>query len=66
MIIRNNFDNKRALPNNNDYQKIGKGSNNMNKDLDDKKKINPFFQIDENTDRENDEEEIRDKWDFFK
>lgn len=67
MIIRNNFDNKRALPTDNDnYKKIGKGSMNMDKKLEAKKNINPFFKIDENTDRENDEEEIRDKWDFFK
>lgn len=66
MIIRDNFDKKRALPNNNDYEKIGKGSMNMDKRLLEEKKVNPFWEIDNNKDRENDEEEIRDKWDFFK
>ena len=31
MIIKNNFDSKRALPINDDYKKIGKGSNNIDK-----------------------------------
>lgn len=66
MIIHNNFDNKRALPTNNDYQKIGKGFNNMNKDWNDKPIIKSFSEIDEDNDRENDEEEMHDKWGFFK
>lgn len=66
MIIKDNFDKKNALPTNNDYKKVGKGSMNVDKKLEVNKNINPFFQIDENTERENDEEEIRDKWDFFK
>ena len=65
MIIRNNFDNKRALPNNDDYQKVGKGYNNTKKE-NDKKNINPFFKIEEEDDKYEDDEEIRDKWDFFK
>lgn len=66
MIIRDNFDKKRALPNDNNYEKIGKGSMNIDKQLEEKKKVKFVWEIDENKDRENDEEEIRDKWDFFK
>ena len=66
MIIKNNFDSKRALPINDDYKKIGKGSNNIDKKIEEKDKINPFYKIENNTDRENDEDELRDKWDFFK
>lgn len=66
MIIRDNFDKKRALPNDNNYEKIGKGSMNVDKQLEEKKKVKYFWEIDENKNRENDEEEIRDKWDFFK
>ena len=66
MIIKNNFDSKRALPINDDYKKIGKGSNNIDKKIEEKDKINPFYKIENNTDRENDEDEVRDKWDFFK
>lgn len=65
MIIRNNFDSKRALPNDNNYEKVGKGSMNTDKKIEERK-VKPFWAIDNNTDRENDEEEIRDKWDFFK
>ena len=68
MIIKNNFDNKRALPNDNNYNKIGKGSNNIEKRLEDikNKNNNPFFKIDSDTLKDDDNEEIRDKWDFFK
>lgn len=66
MIIKDNFDKKRALPNADNYEKIGKGSMNIDKQLEEKKKVKFVWEIDENKDRENDEEEIRDKWDFFK
>lgn len=66
MIIRNNFDEKRALPSNNDYEKIGKGSDNMDKKIEKNKIVNPWREIEERDDRENDEEEKRDNWEFFK
>jgi len=61
MIIKDNFDKKRALPNDNNYEKIGKGSMNIDKQLEEHKKIKPFWEMDNNTDYENDEEEIHDK-----
>lgn len=66
MIIRNNFDEKRDLPSNNDYEKIGKGSDNMDKKIEKNKIVNPWREIEERDDRENDEEEKRDNWEFFK
>lgn len=66
MIIRNNFDEKRDLPSNNDYEKIGKGSDNMDKKIKKNKIVNPWREIEERDDRENDEEEKRDNWEFFK
>lgn len=65
MIIKNAFDKKRDLPVEN-YEKIGKGSNNIDKKLENKQKVNPFFDIDNNKDRENDEMDNKDKWSFFK
>lgn len=66
MIIKNNFDNKRALPNNDDYEKIGKGSYNIDKQLEKGKVVNPFQEIEENDDRENDDIENHDDWSFFR
>ena len=63
MIIRDNFDKKRALPNDNNYEKIGKGSMNIDKQLEERKKIKSFWKDEEDKEEE---EEIRDKWDFFK
>ena len=66
MIIKNNFDDKRDLPNNDDYEKVGKGSYNIDKQLEKGKVINPFLEIEERDDRENDDMENHDDWSFFK
>jgi len=65
MIIKNNFDDKKDLPDD-DYQKIGKGSYNIEKRIEQEKKVNPFYEIENNRDRENDDDDKHDDWEFFK
>ena len=64
MIIKNNFNSKDASPLK-DYQSIGKGRNNQE---DNKKIDNQVIQdiLDKDKEYLDDDEEIRDNWDFFR
>jgi len=74
MIIKNNFNSKNVDPLTN-YQKIGKGSNSLDRKLDlerqgfikenlDNKVIQDIIKSD--TEYEEDNDNNKDKWDFFR